>query len=342
MQEGSSNNDSVGVASIPHVNNYLDYTAHPFELATVAWSATSSYATVTSDIWDYYISNIPTTLFNKIANFKFCKTKIKITVMVQGMSLSQGALILSFDPAPLDPNISSGLTTFGNYIQSPQKTRSMLLPHIKIDPSKSQRYELILECPTQWGVYPVYAQSGANAHKGFGSYAMNYIVLNGLGMATATINPTVNLMIYMSLVDPEFTALTFTSSVSSNESKPSTFMRKMGEFSTNVSKIPIPIISEGATLFSSVAGSIADALAWLGFSRHYDQITNVVTPTTTLSYTTVDGKVEGKTMALRQANSVSINPQDVPLGSFKDQDLQYLCGIPAFVYQYQIDRKSVV
>lgn len=333
-----SKEESSGEMPVKQVEEtYGDFMKHPVMLGTYSWTNTSPVTTgFAGDIMFNFTSGAPTPLKNKLMNFRYLKTKLKIIVMVQGCAYAQGCLLISFDPKLPDIGTGQlGVTTGIGPVnwQPAQKARAMLLPHLKIDPSKSQRYEISLECPTQLGVYPL-----LNGNNTAGSYLVYITPLNTLGSGTS-IAAKVNLMIYAMLDNPTFSTLTYTSSVGSKEegTKPSQYLSYIGDFSDFVTGLNIPVISQGTALFTPIATSASRFLSWLGFSRHRELNTpGAYLSKTVNSLTTFDGKIEGATLAAFTENSLTVNPSEIPLCNFDDQIISKLCSKYTYLGQCQV------
>jgi hypothetical protein len=314
------------------ISHYEDFPEHPIEMSYQTWNTTTTTGQIEADIFSAYMTAIASTpVGKKLANFRLIDADIKVTLVVQGAPYAQGKLIYYFDPTPTDPT-KTFVTTGGN-IKAPQKVRSLLVPHIEIDPSTSKTYEIILRCPTIWGIFcPALS---------YGSYNFGFIAFNTLGSGTA-VEPSVAITTYVSLVKPKLFGLTYTSkkSVGASEnttSKFSSYLSKASDISNIVSKIPIPMISEGANLFSSVASGAAKFLEHFGFSKP-----RVLGPdslyimSSAPDLTCIDGEFGGRTLATRNNNSIGISPTDIPMQSYEDQMIDRLMSKSGLVYQTSV------
>jgi hypothetical protein len=316
------------------VPQYEDFVQHPLLLSHYHWTPTSTASVLYTDIFATYLSTASSNpLGYKLNNFRFISGDLKITVVVQGMPFAQGLLLLAFDPTPIPSGRTPLAPVATNSQPPPQKVRGRYLPHILVDPSKSQTYELILKCPTVWGVW--------DRAQTLGSYSLSIIPYNALGSGTSTA-PAIGLCIYCSLVDPIMTGITYTSgSLASKEQDPklSSRIRDAGKF---VSKIAepfksIPYIGTGATLFSDITETASSFLSWFGYSRPMDmEVQSTYLSTTVPALTNIDAKFEARNLAMRQINSVGITDDISNISSMEDQMIDNLLMKEGLIYQYQI------
>jgi hypothetical protein len=325
---------SEGFKASYSVPQYEDFIQHPLLLSHYHWTPTSTASVLYTDLFATYLATASANpLGYKLNNFRFISGDLKITVVVQGMPFAQGLLLLAFDPTP----IPSGKTKTGsiatNVQPPPQKVRGRYLPHILVDPSKSQTYELVLKCPTVWGVWDR-AQS-------LGSYSLSIIPYNALGSGTSTA-PAIGLCIYASLVNPVMTGISYTSgSLAKKEQDPklSSKIRDAGKFVSKVAEPfkSIPYIGAGVTLFSDITETASSFLSWFGYSRPMDlEIQSAYLSTTVPSLTNIDAKFEARNLAMRQINSVGFTDDMSNISSMEDQMIDNLLMREGLIYQYQI------
>jgi hypothetical protein len=148
----------------------------------------------------FFTDNATLPLGRKLANFNYFTSKIKLTVVVQGAPMLYGKMIIYADPRPIDP---ARAMPAGSMPALPQKCRSQIIPHIVVDPSESKTYELILDCDTIYGLW--------SKKLNLGSYLVGYQIINPLATGTQGTAPNVGINVYMSLLDPKLSVLTFTS-----------------------------------------------------------------------------------------------------------------------------------
>jgi len=316
------------------VPQYDDFVQHPLLLSHYHWTPTSTASNLFEDVFSTYLTTASSNpLGYKLNNFRFISGDLKITVVVQGMPFAQGLLLLAFDPKPIPSPVSAASTSTGNIQPAPQKVRGRYLPHILVDPSKSQTYELVLKCPTVWGVW--------DRASSLGSYSLSIIPYNALGSGTST-SPAIGLCIYASLVDPVMTGISYTSgSLASKEQDPklSSRIRDAGKFVSKVAEPfkSIPYIGAGATLFSDITETASSFLSWFGYSRPMDmEIHSTYLSTTVPALTNIDAKFEARNLAMRQTNSVGFTDDMSNISSMEDQMIDNLLMREGLIYQYQI------
>jgi hypothetical protein len=316
--------------NLPHIHSdYHLFASHPVEIDFRAWSTTTTYGNISTDIFATYLTTIASTpLGNKLKNLRFYNGNLKIKVVVQGSPYAQGKLVYSFDPynIPYQDNI-------GLRIQPPQKVRSMLLPHIEIDPSKNASYELELPPTSQWGVYHILGHN-------YGSWSWNFIAVNPLGSGTAT-EPSIGITTYFSVDDKHLSTLTFTSVSSKEEGKYSSYFTKAANMSQTVAAVAPPRLASGLTLFSLVSSTVSSFLQFFGFGKHVIQDVNYVHAFNTANnLTLVDSKIDSTTLGLRATNSLSLSPLDCPLLSQEDQMLSNLMRRKSLVHQHYLSTSA--
>jgi hypothetical protein len=312
--------------NLPHIHSdYHLFASHPVEVDFRAWSTTTTYGNITTDIFALFLSTIASTpLGNKLKNLRFYNGNLKIKVVVQGSPYAQGKLVYSFDPFNIPVQ-----DTYGLRIQPPQKVRSMLLPHIEIDPSKNASYELELPPTSQWGVYHILGHN-------YGSWSWNFIAVNPLGSGTTT-EPSIGITTYLSIDDKHLSTLTFTSVSSKEEGKYSSYFTKAANMSQSVASVAPPRLASGLTLFSLVSNTVSSFLQFFGFGKHVIQDVNYVHLFNTANnQTLVDSKIDSTVLGLRATNSLSLSPLDCPLLSQEDQLLSNLMRRKSLVHQHYL------
>lgn len=309
---------------------YNDFIKHSLLIASSSWTNVSPlFSVISNDIMASFFSlSTGTPIGNKIKNFRYFTSKIKLTFMVQGFPLAYGKLVFYADPMPYDMS-NGGIMPALSMMKAPQKCRSMLIPHVVIDPSKTQAYELILDCPTPWGCYSLdYV---------LGSYRLGYQIINPLLSGQTGAPPSIAFSIYMSLVDPEMSVLTFTSKTltEKEQAKTSTHVKSFSDGMAMMSSIPV--LGPFATIASTVSSVAANALAWFGFSRPVvEERHNVGVFYSCQENGLLDGKLFSHNATMRTENSVTINPKNIPLCSYEDQEIEGLANKYSFIRTFNI------
>lgn len=318
------------------VDEYSGFAEHPVLLFADTWTPTSLNVVTTNDLFATYLALARTNLFvgRKLANFCYMDACLRVTVVVQGASVAQGKLVFSFDPV-----VTGHSGTNARKFSEPQATRAMILPHIEIDPAESKTYTLDLPCPGRYGLFTL--SNTPTIQESTGSYSMKQHVINTLGSGTSVV-PSITIAVYLSVVSPKMEGITssvvFTSALRENNEKGivSSYFRKAADISMVASVIPVPFISEGATLFSGVAGAAADFLAWFGYSKPRVMEIDRAVISTAENWSRVDGSYKTEVLGLRNNNSIGISKSICPLYDPADSVISNICAKPGLVMTFTI------
>jgi len=239
-------------------SDFKEFVDHPVLIYHALWTSATSIFTINDLIANYLFTIAGTPMANKLANLSYVHCKIRIKIVVQGQPFAAGQIVFSFTPYVGMNQYAQ--TTDG--VVTNNKVNCKVVPHLIVDPSKTQSYEVDLPVCTPNNFYSI------KSYNNFGSYTMDAIPFNPLFSGTATA-ASAGLCVYMSLVDPVFEGLTFLSNEFENEKKGgllSNFARGVGKYSPLLSVV-FPEAAPGITLFSKVSNVIGDALSYLGFSK---------------------------------------------------------------------------
>jgi hypothetical protein len=306
-------------------SDFTKYLDHPVQLFHFDWSPTTISSELTGDLVSAYIAAAPTQFKQKLQNFMYFKATLRLKVVVQGMPFAAGQLVLSAYPRVNSPMIGTVQTVV--LVQS--AVNSKIVPHIIVDPSKTETYELDLPVCTPGGYYSAIAAY----HQG--SYTLQSLVFNTLFSGTAT-SPLASVCVYASLVDPQFEGLTVLLGDFVEEKKEggtlSTLMNNVSAVAGAAASV-LPVISPHLRLFSSITGSTGKLLSMLGFSKPpATENQNFVLTRTCDNYSQKDGKSTAIVLGSSQAQSVSIDPS-FALGKFTDMSISDICSKKGFVHQ---------
>lgn len=282
------------------------------------WTSASANATVTNDLIALWGSLAPTRFKEKLNSFSYFTGTIKLTAVVQGAPQAAGQLVLA-----AIPNV--GMTGHGTpalYVDFTNRVNLKLSPHLVLDPSKSETYELRLPVPNPGGFY-----SFNPSYKDAGSYALQKTVFNTLISGT-DVTPTVSVCLYMSIENPVFEGLTISLSEDlvseKREVVPSAMVAKAGAVADALGSL-FPTISPYTTVFSSAAGTASTFLRYFGFSKP-QVVTNQVSVFNRQcdNYSQKDGGSTAIVLGSSQQQSVSIDPT-FGVGNFEDMSIIELC-----------------
>jgi hypothetical protein len=317
------------VSRVPPPNltssDFAAFVDHPIRIAhgTIT-AANTGTVNVTNDLFAFYLAEAALTpLGRKLENLSFAHATLRIKVVIQGQPFAAGQVVFAFAPRVFQ----TGYATVTETVQRSKVARK-IVPHLVIDPSKSETYELDLPCPNPVGFYSL-------KDTNFGSYFFTIDFYNPLISGTA-VAPSIGYCVYMSLVDPIMEGLTLLSAdfvaEKSEGGTLSTFIKKAGQIAP-LGAIAFPEIAPFTTLFSAVSGPVGDFLAMMGFSKPPVSEVSVI-PLTRLvdNYSQNDGRSTAIVMGSSQSQSLGISPSMVGCRA-DDMSLSHICSIPGLVRQ---------
>jgi hypothetical protein len=310
-------------------DSYKKFVDHPVKIYHNQVTSATTSVNITDDLFRFYMNTISTMpVGKKYSNFSFCRATLCLRVVVQGQPFAAGKLILAATPIPLtDYNVTSTSTTL-KVIKQGSKVNSQIVPHLDIDPSKSDTYELKLPICTLSGAYSIKGPST-------GSYRLELIVFNALFSGTA-VAASANICVYMHLEDVDMEGITLTSSAFVEEKKEGGTLSAIAKGSAVISNVAgkvFPVLSPFTTLFSTVAGAAGDVLAFFGYAKppqveNWAPILNRFTD----NYTQFDGKSTSQVLAGSATTSLGISPL-YGGGKGDDMSLIHIASIPGLVHQ---------
>jgi hypothetical protein len=315
----------VGSSAESRFSAYLD---HPVLINHLAWSGATTHAVLTDNLLALFLSSAPSAISVKMRNLMYFTCKIRIKVVVQGTAQAFGQMIYAFTPFQMNPTLGSeGSIT--HWTSDSNFVNAKFVPHLIIDPSKTATYEIELPVCTPSGLYSF------STDFSYGSYRMNRYIFNALGSGTATA-ASANVCTYMSLVDSSFdglTSVTMTSNKFVAEKAPGYYSSSM-HGASNVARsvgTNFPKVAPITGLFSGVADSVGNVLAYLGFSKPPDTSETLVILTRTCdSYSQIDGKSRAMVLAASQKTGQSISPA-YGAGSLEDMSVDELVKKPTLI-----------
>jgi len=214
---------------------------------------------VTNDLVATFLSTIASTpLGGKFSSFGYSRSPLKVRIVVQGQPFAAGKIVCSFMP---NINAREDFVMTGGVGQC-ATVNSMIVPHVVIDPSKTETYEIELPVCTATGAWTI------RNYENMGSYLVQYTFITPVLSGTATA-ASIACCMYVGFAEPSLEGLTLLANDFEAEKKPgvvSSFFHTVGKYSPLVS-VPFPSLAPGVTLFSNVANSVGDFLNYLGFSK---------------------------------------------------------------------------
>lgn len=309
--------------------DFTKYFSHPVKVFHLLWdTATGTPVNVTGDLFQLWLSSMDSRLQSKVKSFYYMGGHLRARVIVQGAAQYFGQLRFTFTPKISLP-YQATLNTNGS-VDSAVSVNSAILPHVTVDPSKNQTYEIDLPCPTPVGYWSL---NEAALTSNFGSYKVDYCLINALRSGTAQApSPTtgVNVCMYVYFPDAELLGLTMTS-VSSRETKVSEIFSSV----SGAASLAAPFSGEFApevTLFSQVSGALAKLLNYFGFSNPVQQRIEAFTTNRTCdNYSQCDGMSTSLVLGASQSQGVSLDPA-VALGHTNDMLMSHLYALPSLLF----------
>jgi hypothetical protein len=259
----------------------------------------------------------------KLSHFSFLHAKIRIKMVVQGQPFAFGQIVASFHP---NVKMQAVVATQSGINATSSLCNTKIVPHVVIDPSKTETYEIDLPICTPNGFFSLKSPN-------FGSYLVKLTVFNPLGSGTAT-TPTMGFCMYMSLIDPVFEGITLLSNPFVAEKKTDgtvSGLVKKAAGAVGLLSIPFPQFAPEITLFSSIGGIVGDFLYALGFSKP-PIVENQLFPVTRFvdNLSQFDGKSTAIVLAGSQSNSVALSP-DYGGGNMDELKFSHLAAIRGLI-----------
>lgn len=293
---------------------------NPVNLVHLTWSTAATAGVDLVDIPDVVNDMLGNSsqLENRLRGFYFGEGKLRINVFVQGMTAACGRAILFLIP---NANFQYPLVGRQSYDYN-SMINSRILPHIFIDPSKTETYSIEVPLIGLNGVMPLNLLQK--------SWRAVLKVYTPLGSGT-DVEPTIQLQLRGAFVDLKLRGKVrpdvIPHSLVSESLKPNQFSSGLKRLSQLTQKLPLfPAL---ATV-STVSGVAGEMLEQLGFSRpptvHYDS----VQLRTGESLCQVDGKSNGTVLGRSQLMDNTVGNQ-LMNGGEDDLSISYLLDYPYLV-----------
>lgn len=323
----------------PGEDAYKLFTDHPVLIHHFSWtSADTGMLCINQNLIRQYVQQSTLDIRRRIANFYYLKSDIKLTFVVQGAAQCGGMLAFSAYPAPKAGVRNSAI--FG-VAENEGLANCRIVPHVLIDPSKSQSLELILPMCTTTGYYMLSSNSVSSHPDYCGSWELDRRVI--VPLVTGTENTaTISVCVYMSFVNPTFIGMRQYVGLA----PPMQFEKKptgsLSSIAFGVSKIAshvghvFPTLGPTANVFSVLGGLAGQALQFLGFAKPQAIENNVfITNRNCDNYSQVDGISTSLVLGRSQGQTVSIAPGYIG-GDLDEMSIDYIASKPAIVYQFTI------
>lgn len=293
---------------------FKDYLTHPVQIASHTWTTTSTQVVnFSADLFNTYFVAVAANQ-GIMAAFSYITGDLVFRAVVQGSPFAMGKLVIAFDPVAY-PSGGNG----ANGIPAVSVVRSMIVPHLIIDPSKDASYEIVLKPPSVTGYWSTNQT---------GSYSASTVIVNKLGSGTAT-EPTILTQFYVYLRNPQTYGLTL---AGPEDVQQGVISSKLNQVS-NLIKMSMPIFNKVSTSFTAAIDVAASAAASFGFSKPNIVDTQLVALNRTVdNYSQVDSRSTAYKLSSSAVNSIGISTSYVPLQA-DDMSILKICDMPGLVYQ---------
>jgi hypothetical protein len=181
-------------ASPTEILSIQEFFKRPQFIATIAWT-TASTSSAIGDAYALWLADH--CVSSKMHNYRMFRGRPKLTVLVNGNPFNFGKLMITADMNPGDDGYAGTTTANVNTLTVKHIAQAVQVPHIEIDPSASNTYELRL---------PFYSTNGWYDRKAANKQPTMLLaswVFNALATSTAVAASTVTVDIYFSLDDIE-------------------------------------------------------------------------------------------------------------------------------------------
>lgn len=287
---------------------------NPVNITQVTWTQAQNKDTNLIDVPDVVNSMMvySSVMENRLRGFFFAEGTLRVSIFVQGMTAAYGRAVLFLIP---NTKLESG-----NMYDYDTRVNSRILPHIFIDPSKTDTYSLDVPLIGYDGVMPLSTP--------FKSWHAILKVYNALGSGTDMV-PQVEIQMRAALVDLKLRGkvkpLTIAYSKLIDEALDS------NQFSKGLKRLShvirsLPVLGPTQTL-STLTESASHMLELLGYSR--PPVVNYQTTQfrTGDSLTQVDG-ISSATVLGRSQIMDTVVGNELMNGDPRDMNLSYLLDFP--------------
>lgn len=299
-----------------------DITKNPVTITTGKWKVTDPRGSLFSgtDLLNLYLLS-STVMRQRFSTFRFVKGKMKLTLITQGNPAAYGRMVLFAWPT----NVEAG----SNILNYETLNNSRILPHVIIDPSKSDTYELELPLISDTGMVDLLRLKPK-------TWSFRLYVYNSLDSGTSAV-PEVSYTLRASFSDISFhgkiTPAVQTYSLATESMKISDYLRSAARALKN--PVAGVVLGPYATQFSGLTDTAASVLKSIGYSRPPVIQAEEVVLRTGDRLTTVDGPSFTKVLGRNQLVYSSVSPELMG-GSLKEQTLTHLLSKPVHVKFHEI------
>jgi len=250
-----------------------DFLKRPVRLTTINWLETDVIGNkIAINPWQLFISNTP--IANKIANYAFLRSKLKIKVIINASPFYYGAMLVSYLPMPTFTPSTVAIDVASRYLVNYSQR-----PHQWLYPQDNVGFEI--ELPFLWHKDWLSLQVNQDF---IDMGAMSFDIVNTLLSANGATGTGVTIQVYGWMSDIELSGPSVGLSLQSGttnvpvKSKPKIDMKRAKAYgNTNVSYTAIQpdeydgVISKPASALASAVGCLT-SLPFIGYYARASQI----------------------------------------------------------------------
>lgn len=204
MVEVAATNNFRGSMALPENSVSLsNYLSRITKVGSFDW-LTASSSVLICELYATWIAD--EAIAPKLLGYRYFRAKPKLIVVVNGFSTYYGKLLITYDPNP-GPDGRDLDTTSTTLLALEHFSQAWQSPHIEIDPSMSQTYELDMPFYSTMEWYDLYPQ-GPGAALTPKLYIVGY-VMNQLRNVNDIAVDSVNMQVYVQMMDVELSTPCF-------------------------------------------------------------------------------------------------------------------------------------
>jgi len=288
------------------------YLAHPVLLRHVDWTAALPVGTADS-IDTYSIWKSSTSIAAKIKYFRYLTGTIKYRVKFDGYPYNYGKMVFCVEPKGEIGGVLDNVTKPA----PPQGARSMILPHLDLDPATKTEQELTVPMCSPYGCWTT-TGTARQTHMAY------FNIINPLQTVAAGTAKSVPMCVYMWIEDAKLHVPIYQSETHQTDIL-STSVTKAAQTLRSLAKFPL--VSRFASPMAEVASAGGKALAAFGYNK--PTVMDVSQPVLNLSVSnnaSVDGRAAIQKMSNFTTQELSFTADAAGLGTNDDMVIQDIIG----------------
>lgn len=315
-QEQKSDMDSLRDAPFASDATLSEFFSRPIKIRSYQWTPTADFFQ-TFNPWSDYWQNLR--VINRITNYKLMRCKMHVKFVINGNSFYYGRLIASYNPLPVDDNLSKNRQLIeDDLILVSQR------PHVYLDPTNSQGGEMMLPFFFYKNCLDIVAQDWQKMGE------INIRSFGNLNHANGATEP-ISVNVFAWAEDVCFSIPTHAEPGSLAPQSDEYSKKPVSTVATTVSKIAgsligLPVIgpfAKATQIGSTAVGAIASLF---GFSRPVQLDVDQFVPRTkhSLANTNVNDDVMKLTLDCKQ--ELTLDPRTVGLGDVDEMAINYIAS----------------